>query len=203
MPLPALKPAPWLALALALLASALLLAACGGDDSGANNETLSLTVYSGRSESLVGPLLNQFEADTGIDVRVRYGGTAELATTILEEGDRSPADLFFAQDARPPSAPSKTRAASSPSPTTSSPASPPRFRSPSGHWVGVSGRARVIVHSTDLPAADLPASVFDLTAPAWRGRVGWAPRQRLLPGLRHRHAPKSTATTSPPPGSAP
>ena len=60
---------------------------------------LTLTVYSGRGESLVGPLLDQFETDTGVDVRVRYGGTAELAVAILEEGDRSPADVFFAQDA--------------------------------------------------------------------------------------------------------
>ena len=196
MPLPALKPAPWLALALALLTSALLLAACGGDDSGANNETLSLTVYSGRSESLVGPLLNQFEADTGIDVRVRYGGTAELATTILEEGDRSPADLFFAQDAGalgalqdqgrllPLSDDLLARVA-------------PAFRSPSGHWVGVSGRARVIVHSTDLPAADLPASVFDLTAPAWRGRVGWAPGngsfQAFVTAMRQVHGDDVTS----------
>ena len=42
--------------------------------------------------------IQQFEADTGISVEVRYAGSAELAATILEEGENSPADVFFAQD---------------------------------------------------------------------------------------------------------
>ncbi len=47
----------------------------------------------------MGPLVERFEEETGIDVSIRYGGTAELAATILEEGDNSPADVYFAQDA--------------------------------------------------------------------------------------------------------
>ncbi|MEZ4675429.1 MAG: hypothetical protein R2932_14425 [Caldilineaceae bacterium] len=59
----------------------------------------SLTIYSGRNENLVGSLIAQFEEESGIDVQVRYGDTAEMAATILEEGANSPADLFFGQDA--------------------------------------------------------------------------------------------------------
>jgi len=57
-----------------------------------------LVLYSGRSESLVGNIVEQFEEVTGIDVKVKYGKTFPVATMILEEGPNSPADVYFAQD---------------------------------------------------------------------------------------------------------
>ena len=73
------------------MSAALALAACSG--SGENR----LTIYSGRSQDLVGPVLEQFHADTGVGIDVRYGDSAELALLIDEEGDASPADVFFSQ----------------------------------------------------------------------------------------------------------
>ena len=77
----------------AVVVIVLAAAACGGGDE------KSLTVYSGRSAELIGPLLERFTEESGIEVGVRYAGTAELAALLLEEGDRSPADVFIAQDA--------------------------------------------------------------------------------------------------------
>ena len=81
-------------------ASVLALAGCGGDefDSGKPGDK-KITVYSGRTESLVKPLLEKFKTAVGITVEVRYGNTAQMAAQLLEEGDKSPADVFFAQDA--------------------------------------------------------------------------------------------------------
>ncbi len=76
----------------ALIATSVL-AACTGSDSSGDDETLIL--YSGRSESLVGgPLVERIGGT--IPVTAAYD---KKAAQILEEGDRSPADLFFAQDA--------------------------------------------------------------------------------------------------------
>ncbi|MFQ3566119.1 MAG: iron ABC transporter substrate-binding protein [Aggregatilineales bacterium] len=135
----------------------------------------TLVIYSGRSQDLIGPLLQQFSAETGINVEVRYGGTAEMAATILEEGANSPADVYIAQDAgalgalanagllRPLSSDVLERVG-------------PEFRSPAGLWVGLSGRARVLVYNTDMVSPDeLPDSLLDLTDPVWNGRIGWAP----------------------------
>lgn len=161
-----------------LLAVAVLLSACASVPTGAqltNPGQGSLTIYSGRSESLVGPLLDRFKSETGIDVRVRYGDTAELAAAILEEGSNSPADAFLAQDAGALGALAQRDLLSRlPDPILSR--VDPRFRSPQGQWVGVSGRARVIVYNPSLVREEaLPDSIEGFTDRRWRGQIGWAP----------------------------
>jgi iron(III) transport system substrate-binding protein len=135
----------------------------------------SITVYSGRSEALVAPVIEQFTAATGIEVEVRYAGTTELAATILEEGDNSPADVFFAQDAGALGAIEEADLFAM-LPDGILGLVDERFRSDDGEWVGISGRARVVVYNTDaLTEADIPASILDFTDSSWDGRLGWAP----------------------------
>ena len=135
----------------------------------------SLVIYSGRSESLVGPIIEQFEEVTGINVAVKYGSTGEIAATILEEGHNSPADVFFAQD---PGGLGEVANAGmfETLPTSITEKVPTWARSPESQWVGISGRARVVVYNTEnLTEEQIPTSMEDFTKPEWKGRIGWAP----------------------------
>ena len=134
-----------------------------------------LVVYSGRSESLVAPIIEQFEEETGIDVAVKYGKSGEIAATLLEEGDRSPADVFFSQD--PAGLGEVANAGMLDSlPTGITEKVPAWARSPERKWVGISGRARVVVYNTDNLTPDrMPARMEDFTKHEWKGRIGWAP----------------------------
>lgn len=165
--------------AAALLALASLpLWAAGAEGAGGptpGQDTGPIVVYSGRTEALVGPLFEEFKKATGIEVRVRYGDTAQLAATLLEEGGRSPADLFFAQDAGALGAVAAAGLLEKlPQPLLDR--VEPRFRSPHGTWVGVSGRARVVAYSTErVRPEELPDSILGFTDPRWKGRIGWPP----------------------------
>jgi iron(III) transport system substrate-binding protein len=130
-------------------------------------------VYSGREEELVAPLFEKFTDATGVDVEVRYGDSAELAATIAEEGDNSPADVFFAQD---PGSLGAVDPQLEELPQAMLDRVAARFRDAEGRWVGTSGRTRVLAYNTDrVQESDLPASVLELTGPEWKGRVGVAP----------------------------
>lgn len=153
----------------ALLFLTIALAGCGGSDS----EKGTLTIYSGREEELVQPLIDQFEQATGITVDVRYGESAELAATIAEEGENSPADVFFSQD---PGSLGAVAGSFAQLPQGTLDRVAERFRDSQGRWVGTSGRVRVLAYNTDaLSENDVPDSVFDLTDPRWSGKVGIAP----------------------------
>ncbi|GMQ94768.1 MAG: iron ABC transporter substrate-binding protein [Acidimicrobiia bacterium] len=157
-------------LSILVLLIALVATACS---TGGSND--SLTVYSGRSEDLVQPLIDRFVEETGIKVTVRYAGSADLAATILEEGDSSPADLFFAQD--PASLGTIALAGLfSELPSSITDMVPARFSDTDNRWVGTSGRARVVVYDgSKVDPSDLPRTEDGFTDPRWAGRTGIAP----------------------------
>lgn len=156
-----------------LISISILLTACGG--SLADDDNARLVVYSGRSETLVGPLIEQFKAESGIEVEVRYGDTAELAATLLEEGENSPADIFFAQE------PGGLGVVADAGLLAELPQNilslvDERFVDPNRAWVGVSGRARVIAYNTELLSTDdLPNDMWGFTEPKWKGKIGLPP----------------------------
>ncbi len=171
-------------LVLGILVAAALTVACGGNSD-------SITVYSGRSQDLSGPILERFAEQSGIDIEVKYAGTAELAATLFEEGDRSPADVFIAQDA---GALGAVEAAGLLAVLDGGLLErvPATFRSPAGRWVGISGRARTVVYNTEqIDPAELPQSILSFTDAKWQGKIGWAPTngsfQAFVTALRLTH----------------
>lgn len=149
-----------------------------------------LVIYSGRSDSLVQPIIDQFAAATGIDVEVRYGSTSEMAGVLLEEGENSPADLFYAQDPGGLGAVQSAGLLAELSPEILANV-PTRFAAEDGSWVGISGRARTVIYNTDVfsdPANELPDDLMGFTEPEWNGRIGWAPSngsfQAMVTALR-------------------
>ena len=188
-------------LAALLVFAAIFVAGCGfsTEDSGGGSdepETEGITLYSGRIPAAIGPAVDMYEAKEGLDVQVRFADTADLAATLVEEGDASPADAFFAQE------PGAIAAVAEAGLLTELPQDilesvEPRFRDPDGHWVGVTGRARVIAYNRGVvDESELPASPFGLTAPEWEGRVGWSPAtssmQEYVTALRAKYGEEPT-----------
>ncbi len=139
--------------------------ACSGEDE-------TITVYSGRSQNLIGPLLERFAEDTGIDVQVRYGGSTDLALLLQEEGDKTPADVFISRSPGPIGflAERGLLAELDGDVLGLAPSSP------AGYWVALTGRQRVLVYNKELfDVDDLPTSIYELTDGEWLGRVAIAP----------------------------
>jgi len=149
--------------------TALLAVSCGESSSD------QLVVYSGRSQALVDPLVADFKKQTGIDIEVRYGNDAELLAVMNEEGEQSPADLYWANTTGALATASKQGLLRTlPDSLLNKPES---FTSSSGKWVPVTVRYRVLAYNTNkVDSTELPSSVMDLTKMSeFEGRIGWTP----------------------------
>ncbi|MEE2034901.1 iron ABC transporter substrate-binding protein [Rhodococcus chondri] len=156
------------------------LAACSSD--GGSDEQASeapsgdaLTLYSGRSENLVAPLIEQLEGTLGFPIDVVYGGTPEITGKLIEEGDASPADVVFSQDAGALAILDQAGMLS-PLPAAVTDLVPEKYRATDGGWVATSARARVLVYNDDkVQPQALPTGIDGLLDPKWKGQVGFAP----------------------------
>lgn len=167
------------------LALALLTTACGGStdrtlsgtaaeiygETCAPSADKTVTIYSGRTENLINPVLEAFACETGIEVAVRWGASTDLALLVSEEGDRTPADVFLSRSPGPVGFLESEGLLGSVDQNVLDLVSEEN-RSANGSWVGFSGRKRVLVYNMDiLDASALPTSIFELTDEKYRGQV--------------------------------
>ena len=141
---------------------------------GCSSDTETLTVYSAQHESLVRTMLEGFTEETGIALEFRDANDSELANQIVQEGKASPADVFLTENS--PSIDVVDRAGLlAPVDDATLQQVGQQYRPESGNWVGFAARSTVLAYNpADVAEADLPASILDLAAPEWQGRVGIA-----------------------------
>ncbi len=133
-----------------------------------------ITVYSGRSEGFIGEFLKKWEDESGIQVNVKYGTSTDLALLINEEGSKSPADVFISQS---PGAVGylDSRGLLAQLPANLNAKILREYRSENGTWLGITGRQRVLIYNPELiEPENLPASLDELTQPAYKGKVAVA-----------------------------
>ncbi|BDG22016.1 iron ABC transporter substrate-binding protein [Thermus thermophilus] len=145
---------------------------------GALAQSPTLTIYSGRGQSLVEPLVKQFQEETGIRVQVRYGTDAQILAALQEEGARSPADIFWANTAGALGQ-AAARGLLRPLGETLL-KQPAAFAPASKAWVPVTVRLRVLAYNPQkFKPEELPQSLMDLPRFAQErglaGRIGWTP----------------------------
>jgi iron(III) transport system substrate-binding protein len=154
-----------------------LLAGCGGSDK------RSITVYNGQHPELTRALATAFEKQTGIKVQIRTGDGIVLASQLLQEGSRSPADVYFAENSPELEALDEHHLLEK-LPASITNQIPSGDNSPSGSWVGVALRLSALVYNPSrISAAQLPAHLLDLANPAWKGKVAAAPTDSDFPPL--------------------
>jgi iron(III) transport system substrate-binding protein len=164
-----------------------VMAACGSGDASTSSDTGStsagagadgtatLTLYNAQHEDLMAEMVGAFTDQTGIKVDVRNGSDLEMANQILQEGDRSPADVFVTENS-----PAMTLIANNggfaeiDAKTVAQ--VPARYRPAKADWVGFAARATVLAYNTDMiQPSELPASIMDLADPKWKGKFGYSP----------------------------
>lgn len=158
--------------------AALVLCGCGSqgeDDPVASAPDDALVVYNAQHEQLTEEWVAAFTEKTGIEVVLRNGSDSELGNQLVEEGDRSRADVFLTENSPAMSLVERSGLLTEVDPATLEQV-PEEYRPSTGLWTGIAARSTVFVYNPELlPESELPASLMDLADPAWQGRWGAAP----------------------------
>ena len=135
----------------------------------------TVVVYTSVDDVFARPVCEQFQKQTGIEVKL-VPDTEETKSTgllnrLIAEKDRPVADVFWSGDPVR-AAVLKARGISAPFKPTNPADTTGRFSDSAGHWSALSARARVLIVNTNLiPAADTPRSLQAFLDPKWKGKA--------------------------------
>ena len=163
-------------IAAAILALLALLSGCGRQGAQdlsafAPAEADRLVIYTSHKEEIYSPVIQEFEARTGIWVQVEAGGTGELLERIAAEGADTPCDLLFGGGVESLEA-CRELFAPYVSPLAAEVAEP--FRCGDGIWTPFSSLPVVLIYNPKLVRVNPPTGWASLLSPAWRGQIAFA-----------------------------
>jgi iron(III) transport system substrate-binding protein len=153
----------------AALAS-LTLTACGS----ASNVT-TITLYNGQHIQTTDSLVTAFEkANPTIKVSVRSDDEDTFDAQIVQEGSRSPADVFYTENS-PALEYLQQRGLLARVNASTLAKTPSKYNSSQGDWVGVSARVSVLIYNPSLiKESQLPTHVLQLASPKYKGKLAFA-----------------------------
>lgn len=159
----------------------IVLAACGSTETGAKKEEAAedgklsgeLVVYSSRKEEFVKPILDKFEAETGVKVKLLAGDEA-IVNKLLEEKVNPQADIFFSNDTGAMEY-LRLQGVLQKNDSKALEVIDKKFRAEDGSWVGLSARTRGFIYNKDkISEAEMPKTLEELADPKWKGQFAIA-----------------------------
>ena len=129
-----------------------------------------VNIYSHRQPELIQPLMDQFTAETGVDVNIAFVDKG-MAERLKAEGSRSPADLVLTVDIGR-MVELVTADVLQPVDDAMLKANiPAEYRDPSDLWFGLTARSRVVYASADRVKPGEITTYEDLVNPKSKGRL--------------------------------
>ncbi|HWG26366.1 extracellular solute-binding protein [Actinospica sp.] len=146
----------------------------GKSPAAAQSGVTTLVMYSGQHEQTTDALVTAFEKQNpAIRISVRSNDEGTLAQQIQQEGSKSPADLFYAENS-PALEVLQEKGLLAAAPAAALGAIPAKYDSPQGDWVGITARVTCMVVADSVPAAQTPTSALSLADPQWKGKLAFA-----------------------------
>ena len=130
-----------------------------------------IIVYSARKEHLIKPLFDQYQKQTGVEIKYITDKAGPLLQRLKAEGKRSPADILMTVDAGNLWHAAEAGVLAPIDSELLNQAVPSHLKDPDNRWFGLSVRARTIVYNTDKVKPSDLTSYEDLATDKWKGRL--------------------------------